>query len=177
MKIFSAQDSEHKEFSLIEFKSELDALPLINELPKAVKLVDMFSLLNGNFVVFISCNNLKNTFDNLKSHPSALGGYFTNDTSMETLQAFYHLNKVSISDSIVAVETGNFCKFFELMAQAIKTGIQILDTKSQRNFLKNTLYLTGKSENLKNFSSELEKSKELKVVFLENLSENLIQKL
>lgn len=176
MKIFSAQSNEHKEFSLIEFKGELEALPLLNDLPKAVKLIDMFSLLNGNFVALISCNDLKKTFDSLRSNPSALDGYFTNDTSMETLQAFYFLNKSSINDSVIVVETEKFCKFFELMDQAIKAGIQVLDTKNQRSFSKNTIYLTGELSKLRKFSDELSKNNEVKLTFLNKLSDNLINR-
>ncbi|MES2770298.1 MAG: hypothetical protein V4596_14240 [Bdellovibrionota bacterium] len=174
MKIFSAQTNEHKEFSLIEFSSELVALPLINELAREVKLIDMFSLLNGNFVVFISCNNLKKTFERLKSHPSTIGGYFTNDTNMESLQAFYYLNKASISDTVIVLETEKFYKLFEVMDQAIKAGIQVLDLKNQRSFTKNTLYLTGELSKTKNFSAGFAQDKDVKCILIEKLSENLL---
>lgn len=159
--------TEHKEFSIIEFRSELEALPIINDLPNRVKLIDMFSLLNGNFVIFISCNDLKKTFESLKNHPSAFDGYFTNDTSMESLQAFYYLNKASISDSVIVLETGKICKLFQLMEQAIRAGIQILDIKNQRSFMKNTIYLTSDLSKTKSFSEALSKDKDVSLVFIE----------
>lgn len=174
MKILSAQSPEHKEFSLIEFSSELTALPLINGLPKEVKLIDMFSLLNGNFVVFISCNDLKKTFDDLRSHASAVGGYFTNDTNMESLQSFYYLNKASISDTVIVLETEKFYKLFEIMDRSIKAGIQVLDLKNQRSFTKNTLYLTGELAKTKKFAAEFSNDKDVKCILIEKPSENLL---
>lgn len=175
MKIFSAQDLEYREFSLIEFHSELEALPLINELPKEVKLIDMFSLLNGHFVIFITCHDLKKTFENLRSKPCALDGYFTNDTNVESLQAFYHLNKVNILESIAVIETDKFSKLFELLDLAHKSEIRTLDIKNQRSFNKNTIYLTGSKKQLQDFKDHHQKMVQIQVI--ENPSETLINAL
>lgn len=171
MKIFSAQNTDHKEFSLIEFRTELDALPLLNDLPSDVKVVDMFSLLNGHFVVFISCNNLKNVYEKLSSSVQTVGGYFTNDTIIECLKAFYYLNKPSISDSVIVLETDKFYKLFEVMHKSILAGLQVLDIKNQRSFSKNTIYLTGKVDLAEKFSKELSQSKDTKSVFMKSVSE------
>lgn len=173
MKIFSAQGTGHKEFSLIEFKSELAALPLINDLPDDVKLLDMFSLLNGNFVVFISCNNLKKTFEILRAHPSALDGYFTNDTNMESLHAFYYLNKVSLSDALITIETDKISTLFEVLDLANKSKVGILDIKNQRSHNINTIYLTGSLTNIKSFQKGLSEIKNIRLQLIEKISSQL----
>jgi hypothetical protein len=173
MKNFSAEDLEHKEFSLIEFTSELVALPLINELPKQVKLIDMFSLLNGNFVVFISCNDLKKTFENLRSHPSVVGGYFTNDTNMESLHAFYYLNKPSLSESIMIVETDKLYKIFEILDQAHAAKIEVLDIKNQRSFVTNTVYLTAPLQKIFDFKKKMAEHSGVRTLTIEKVSDSL----
>lgn len=173
MKIFSAQDSEHKEFSLIEFSSELSALTLINELPKEVKLIDMFSLMNGNFVVFISCNSLKKIYDSLRAHPTALGGYFTNDTNMESLQAFYYLNQPSISDAVIVVKTNKFYKLFETIDLGLKAQLQVLDIKNQRSFSTNTVYITGSLPKILEFKKQISQDSTLEYQVLEKISDSL----
>lgn len=173
MKIFSAQGTGHKEFSLIEFRSELEALPLINGLTKDVKLIDMFSLLNGHFVLLISCNDLKKTFENLRSHPSALGGYFTNDTNMESLHAFYYLNKVNISDALLIAETEKISKLFEILDQAHKGKIGVLDIKNQRSHKTNTIYFTGTLQNISDFQKTLSKVSDVKAQLIDKVSDSL----
>jgi hypothetical protein len=173
MKNFSAEGLEHKEFSLIEFTSELVALPLLNELPKHVKLIDMFSLLNGNFVAFLSCNDLKKTYDTLRSHPSVAGGYFTNDTNMESLHAFYYLNKPSLHESLMVVETDQFPKLFEILDQAHKVQVQILDIKNQRSFKTNTLYLTANIQKITDFKKQIGTDATLKLQVIEKISDSL----
>jgi hypothetical protein len=173
MKIFSAQSPEHKEFSLIEFSSEMSALPLINTLPKQVKLIDMFSLMNGNFVVLISCNDLKKTYESLRSNPSVLGGYFTNDTNMESLHAFYYLNKPSFSEALMVVETNKLHRVFEVLDKAHGAGVQVLDIKNQRSFATNTVYLTATKEKLLSFKNDISKNLDLELNVIEKVSETL----
>lgn len=172
MKIFSAQGPGHKEFSLIEFNSELEALPLINELPNNVNIIDMFSLFNGRFVAMISCNDLKKIYDSLRSHPSALDGYFTNDTNMQSLQAFYYLNKPEISDSLMILETEKMTKLFEVLDHANRSEVQILDIKNQRSFKTNTIYLTANFQKLSALKEKLNNSS-LKIQLIENVSDSL----
>lgn len=173
MKIFSAQDTGHKEFSLIEFRSELEALPLINDLTKDVKLIDMFSLLNGHFVLLISCNNLKKAFDTLISHPSALDGYFTNDTNMESLHAFYYLNKVNISDALLIAETEKISKLFEILDLAHKEKIGVLDIKNQRSHQTNTVYLTGTLQSISELHKALSQGSDIKMQMIDQISDSL----
>lgn len=176
MKIFSAQDLEHQEFSLIEFRSELEALPLLNTLPNDVKLIDLFSLLNGHFVAFLSCKSLKKTFESLSSNPAVVDGYFTNDTNMESLQAFYYLNKVNLLDTLLVAETDKISKAFELLDLAHRSDVGVLDIKNQRTFKTNTLYFTGTLKNIMSFKEQLQKDK-IQHQVLEKISENLVNAL
>ncbi len=174
MKNFSADNLNYREFSLIEFRSEIDALPLLNDLPKEVKLIDTFTLSTGSFVAFLTCNNLKNVFDTLRSHPSAIDGFFTNDTNMESLQAFYHLNKINISEGLIAAEIDSISALFGIMDAALKKNLRVLDLKSQRVFAKNTLYLTGLANDVTAFSDEISKFNKVRFSTIPQLNEKLL---
>src|SRR5690606_14505187 len=133
MKNFSAQSYAHREFSLVEFKSELDALELINKLPSHVKLLDMFTLLNQNIVVFLTCYNRKIVYDLLRAQPSALDGYFTHDTIIEPLKAFYYLDKPLISEALIVLESERLSQIFHMMDAAHQLDLRILDLENQKS--------------------------------------------
>ncbi len=173
MKNFSAESCDHREFSLIEFRSELEALELINSLPSHVKLLDMFSLTNGHFVVFLICQNLKNVYDSLKKHPSALDGYFTNDTIIESLNAFYYLNKTAISDCLLIIESEKLSQIFSIMDLAHRSDLHAFDLKNQKAHKFNTLYLSGKLEHLKKFENNLKSNSEIQYKIIEHINKPL----
>lgn len=173
MKNFSAQSYTHKEFSLVEFRSELDALELINNLPNHVKLLDMFSLLNKNFVVFLTCQNLKKVYESLRAHPCALDGYFTNDTIIETLNAFYYLNKSIISEALIILESERLSQIFSIMDAAHGSDLQILDLKNQKSHATNTLYITGTLEKIQKFETDLKSIENIKFKIFKQLNKPL----
>lgn len=177
MKNFSAQDLANQEFSLIEFRSELEALKLINELPNDVKLMDMFSLMNGHFVVLLTCINLKKTFDFLMTSPAAIDGYFTSDTNVESLHAFYYLNKITIGEGLIAVKTNKITAVFKVMNAAHKCHVGVLDHKNQRSFPENTLYLTGSRDNILKLSEDLQKLKNIEFQILPKMNDVLLKAL
>ncbi len=137
-------------------------------------LVEMIPTLEGRIVsLILSDKPISDLHEQILKKTNHSSHRYLQNISSSTLKVFYHLHKPEFKGSIAILEVNNLITLLELVNEATKSQIEVVNHNNSRGFMNNTLFLSAEPSLLKHF---LEKNSERisKHQIIEKLSTSLL---